>query len=160
MKPIQKPAPAAAAMPDRPVRHPLRQAASVLLAASAASVCASALAAGGAGVPDAKKRYEQERAACLSGVSRQERTACLREAAAAYAQARRGALDDGAAAAQYQRNALQRCERLPDEDRRACIARMQGQGTTSGSVEGGGIYRELVTREVSPPASGASAPRR
>jgi hypothetical protein len=25
---------------------------------------------------------------------------------------------------------------------------MQGQGTTRGSVEGGGIYRELITREV------------
>jgi hypothetical protein len=27
---------------------------------------------------------------------------------------------------------------------------MQGEGTTSGSVEGGGIYRELVTREQPP----------
>jgi hypothetical protein len=46
------------------------------------------------------------------------------------------------------RNALKRCEPLPEQDRKDCLARMQGQGTTSGSVAGGGIYRELVTREV------------
>lgn len=33
-------------------------------------------------------------------------------------------------------------------DRNDCVARIQGQGTTSGSVAAGGIYRELVTRIV------------
>ena len=50
------------------------------------------------------------------------------------------------------RNALKRCVPLPDAERKDCVARMQGQGTISGSVEGGGIYRELVTREVAVPA--------
>lgn len=46
------------------------------------------------------------------------------------------------------RNALKRCEPLSEPDRTDCVARMQGQGTTSGSVASGGIYRELVTRTV------------
>ena len=56
----------------------------------------------------------------------------------------------------YARNALKRCEPLSEPDRGDCVARMQGGGTTSGSVAGGGIYRELVTREPSvAPASPA-----
>lgn len=97
---------------------------------------------------DAQMRYQQERAACDSGRSYQDRATCLREAGAAYEEAKRGRLADGSA--QYQQNALARCSVLPPEERGACQARMQGAGTTSGSVEGGGIYRELVTREQSP----------
>ena len=94
---------------------------------------------------DAQTRYPQERAACDSGRSYQDRATCLKEAGAAYEEAKRGRLADGSA--QYQQNALARCNVVPSEERGACHARMQGQGTTSGSVEGGGIYRELVTRE-------------
>lgn len=117
----------------------------------------SALAAGKTEGSDARARYEQERAACLNGQSNQDRATCLREAGAAFAQARRGGLDDGRA--EYERNQRQRCEPLPDEARQACLARMLGNGSISGSVAAGGIYRELVTREpVSPnaaqPASG------
>jgi hypothetical protein len=32
------------------------------------------------------------------------------------------------------------------------VLRTQGQGTTTGSVAGGGIYRELVTTEVGEPS--------
>lgn len=46
---------------------------------------------------------------------------------------------------QYIRNALERCDRLTGDDNKDCIARMDGQGTLSGSVEGGGLFRELVT---------------
>jgi hypothetical protein len=113
-----------------------------------------------------RARYEQERAACLSGQTSQDRTTCLREAGAAYAQA--GKRGGDASGAEQQRNAAKRCEPLPDAERRDCMARMQGQGTTSGSVAGGGISRELVTREVgavpmSPvpaPQAPASAPSR
>jgi hypothetical protein len=93
---------------------------------------------------------------CTSGQSNQDRATCLREAGAAFAEAKRDGLADGSTP--YVRNALQRCERLPDEDRRACVSRMQGQGTTSGSVAGGGIYRELVTRELIPPSTVVSPP--
>lgn len=50
--------------------------------------------------------------------------------------------------AQYMRNALKRCEPLSGDDRQDCVARTQGKGTTTGSVQGGGIYRELVTTQV------------
>jgi hypothetical protein len=112
------------------------------------------LAADGRGASDARARYQQERAICESGQSHQDRATCLREAGAAFEQARRGALDD--VQAQYQQNALIRCNPLPPEERTACQARMQGQGTTRGSVQEGGIYRELVTRES--PSQSGSAP--
>lgn len=118
--------------------------------------------AGGAG--DARSRYEQERAACFGGGSGQDRETCLREAAAARAEAGRLTVAQDPAA--YARNARLRCERLPPDDREACLARMDGHGTTSGSVAGGGILRELVTVEIGPrppaqPASeAASAPAR
>jgi hypothetical protein len=43
---------------------------------------------------------------------------------------------------QYFRNALARCQNLPDGYKQACEARVQGAGTRTGSVEGGGILRE------------------
>ena len=113
-------------------------------------------------VPDARARYEQERAVCLSGQSGQDRATCLREAGAAYGDARKMGADPSKT--QYQSNSSKRCDPLPEADRRACMARMQGQGTTSGSVAGGGISRELVTREAggvpmsAAPETPASAP--
>jgi len=87
-------------------------------------------------------RYEVDRAMCLRGESIQDLSTCLREARAAYAQAKRGEMHDEST--QLAANRFRRCEPLPDEQRLYCIARMQGLGTTSGSVAGGGIYRELV----------------
>jgi hypothetical protein len=99
---------------------------------------------------DIQARYLQERALCLNGQSNQDRITCLKEAGAARAEAIRGSLDNGGAAA-YERNARSRCERVSAPDRQACVSRMDGQGTTTGSVAAGGIYRELVTREVGTP---------
>jgi len=96
----------------------------------------------------AQARYAQDIALCKSGGSHQDRATCLREAGAALAEARRGGLGDSSAP--YAANQLKRCDPLPGDQRQDCIARMQGQGTTSGSVAGGGIYRELVTRETGP----------
>jgi hypothetical protein len=104
------------------------------------------LAADGTSPADAQSRYQHDRAACESGQSNQDRATCLREAGAALEEARRGRLNDSPA--QYQQNALIRCNALPTEERDGCQARMQGQGVTRGSVAEGGIYRELVTREV------------
>lgn len=129
-----------------------------LLALAAAFAGPAAAAAGKTDLAAAQTRYQQERAVCLNGQSNQDRSTCLREAGAAYAQARKGGLDDGPA--DYTRNASQRCDVLPGADRLDCLARMQGQGTTSGSVAGGGIYRELVTRESAtsaPAPSGAAS---
>lgn len=94
--------------------------------------------------------YHQERVICLSGQSNQDRATCLREAGAALAEARRQGLNT--AKESLAGNATKRCEPLPAADRSACMARMNGLGSVSGSVAGGGIVRELVVRET-PPAS-------
>jgi hypothetical protein len=106
--------------------------------------CAPTLAQGNSATSDASAVYQRERAACLSIASVDERATCLREAVAAQTQRRKGATpaDDTAA---FERNAQQRCDALPVDDRKDCVARMQGQGSTSGSVSGGGILREKVT---------------
>lgn len=103
----------------------------------------------GTGATDSPQGYGSDRALCISGLTHQEREDCLREAAAARQAARRGDLLDPGDEAEYQRNAFRRCERLPEQFRADCIARIRGEGTiTEGSVEGGGIYRER--RELIP----------
>ncbi len=105
--------------------------------------------------------YQRELAACRSGQTGQEMSACLREAHASYAQARRGALDN-AGAADYAANARQRCNALSGGDKADCLARMAGHGSVSGSVESGGMLRELKTYSVGTqplsPSTPASAP--
>jgi hypothetical protein len=120
--------------------HPLRHLLLVALAGFGAGI---ARADSGGHAP-AAARYEAERAACLRGYSPQSVDTCLREAAAARAEAGRSSAQDDDAA-RLRANQQRRCEPLPDELRRDCIVRMQGEGTVSGSVAGGGIYRELIT---------------
>jgi hypothetical protein len=95
-------------------------------------------------------QYEHERSVCLSGRSNQDQATCLREAAAARGEARRGLLDDPASA-DYRRNALERCRVFKGEEATECRARISGAGRISGSVGAGGILRELVTIEPAPP---------
>jgi hypothetical protein len=92
---------------------------------------------------EAQARYQQDRAACVSGQSHQDRATCLREAGAALQEAKRGRIGDGQTS--YEQNQQIRCDRLTAGDREDCLRRMRGEGTVSGSVEGGGIYRELRT---------------
>ena len=113
-------------------------AAGTLLSATLASA-----ADRGKQLSSAQAIYQQDRAACLSGQTNQDRATCLREAGAAFQEARRGGLDDRRA--EYERNRLLRCDSQPAEDRQDCVRRMSGEGTISGSVAGGGILRELVT---------------
>ncbi len=93
---------------------------------------------------DARQHYQQERALCLSGKSQQDRRTCLREAAAAYQEARSGRLGNGAAAS-FSRNATQRCDAQPAAEREACVQRILGAGSAEGSVAGGGILRRAET---------------
>ena len=105
-------------------------------------VSSLALAAG----PDMKAAnatYQRERAACLSGQSHQDRSICLREAGAALQEARRGGLDT--VQTSIEKNRAARCDPLPPALRDDCQRRMRGEGTISGSVEQGGISRELRT---------------
>lgn len=112
------------------------------------AVLGTAAAADGNSAASAQKVYQRDRAACVSGSAYQERNACLREAAAALQEARGGRLGNGEA--DFERNRLLRCDQQPAEDRPACIRRMNGEGITSGSVEGGGIYRELTVPVAAP----------
>jgi hypothetical protein len=96
-------------------------------------------------------QYERERAQCMTGQTSEPRDVCLREAGAAYAQARQGRLtsaDDGPA--QWAMNALKRCQAQPAEDREMCERRVR-EGQVSGSVEGGGQLRTLTVRSTDIP---------
>lgn len=125
----------------------------IALAAACATLGASALAANDRAA-DIEALYQRERAACESGQSGQDRASCLQEAAAARDAAKRGQLDD--AQADYERNALARCEALPADERDSCVRRTRGEGETRGSVSDGGIYREY--RELTLPGSAPQAP--
>jgi len=97
---------------------------------------------------NAQSVYQSDRAACLKGATNQDQATCLKEAGAALQEAKRGGLDDGQA--RLEQNQLLRCEGQPPEDRQNCVRRMKGEGSTSGSVGAGGIYRELVVPDASP----------
>jgi hypothetical protein len=109
---------------------------------------ATAMAADRGSLAQAQAAYRKDRADCISGQSGQDRETCLKEAGAAYREARRGRLEEDSS--QFENNRLVRCEQQPAEDRAACVRRMNGEGYTSGSVKGGGIYRELVVPAVPP----------
>lgn len=104
---------------------------------------AAALAASTGPMAEAQMRYRQEMADCKSGKTHQDMATCHAEARNALAEAKRKGLNDDAS--QYQQNMLDRCKVHEGIDRSACEARMRGEGTVEGSVEGGGILRESVT---------------
>ena len=120
-----------------------RWALALLLATLVSSV---AVAAGKAGPPDARQRYLRESAACSAIRVPDDRANCLSEASTRFASTQATRAEEQAGI--LLSNALKRCDPLPAADRQDCVARMQGQGTTRGSVASGGIYRELVTLEV------------
>lgn len=131
-----------------PLRMPLCGGALTLLLAAVLPV--------GAATPAATEsaRYQRERALCMGFRDHGRRADCLSEASTAH-QARLPPVADSDPG-RYERNALERCKPLPEPDRHDCVQRMRGLGATSGSVAGGGIYRELVTVTR---GEAASAPR-
>ena len=116
---------------------------------------APAMAAAHGPAAEVQARYAQERAKCLNGTSNEDRATCLKEVGAAREAAMQGKLDEGDT--RYRHNAMDRCKALSGADAKDCRARMNGAGTTSGSAESGGIYRETVTRKVDPADAAASA---
>ena len=115
---------------------------SMLALCAAGVLLAASVAAAGPGASNAQAQYQKDRAACMSGNTHQDRATCLREAGAALVEARRGGLaatDEST----YVRNTMDRCVPLPPADQEDCVRRMQGEGMVRGSVEEGGIYREL-----------------
>jgi hypothetical protein len=111
----------------------------------------------------AEARYQRERARCLSGQSQEDQQTCLKEAGAALQAARQHALTT-AQPDQLAANARKRCEPLPADQKEACYKRMNGEGTVTGSVAGGGQLRELrevvtgVQPETAPPPAAGPAP--
>lgn len=125
----------------------------LVLALLGAIAATPAMAAGTAKKPASssiEQTFRAERDKCLSGRSHQDRATCLREAHAAYAEARAGKLSNPVDEAMLRRNATARCERQPASERAACERLALGEGTQDGSVEGGGVIKELVTRTVEP----------
>ncbi|MBS1169785.1 MAG: hypothetical protein H6R01_703 [Burkholderiaceae bacterium] len=100
--------------------------------------------AAGHDAASAKATYLKDRELCNSGQTNQDRATCLKEAAAAYAEAKRGQLNNDGS---YDKNAVDRCKALHHGERSACYRRIKGEGTTDGSVEEGGIYRRIETEE-------------
>ena len=89
--------------------------------------------------------YKKDRAACLDGASQHERTACLREAAAALAESRRSRLQSESVST-LAVNAARRCQVHPEgEDRIACERMVRGEGSVSGTVAAGGQLKSLTT---------------
>lgn len=117
--------------------------AAALLGASGLALFASAAqAADSAGRASSQSKYEQDVANCNSGKTGQESAACLREAGAARDAANRQTLGT-ASDDELQRNALARCNALPEASRPDCLAKMTSSDTVvTGSVQGGGVLRE------------------
>ena len=117
----------------------------ILLAGACSAL--PALAAGASAAAQSEARYQRDAAVCLSRRYVGDKGECLSDASTARASREPVTIDPDPG--RFARNALKRCERLSEPDRGDCVSRMKGGGTTSGSVAGGGIYRELVTREPS-----------
>ena len=121
---------------------------------AAVFVCAmssSAFGADAAPGDSAKAQYEAERARCMSGSTGQDQASCLRSAGAAYDAIKQNRLQDPSTS--FRENALARCKTLPASDRADCESRVDGAGKSSGSVKGGGVYKETVTTTVGPGTS-------
>lgn len=121
------------------------------LAAAAMAIALPAWAVGGTDKAAIEANYQAARSACQSMSVPEDRTNCLRDAGAARAQAlRTGA--SSTSPEQLQRNAIQRCQvHKTPEDQAICERMARGDGNTSGSVESGGMIRELTTQVPAPP---------
>ena len=113
-----------------------------LLRAALVAGLASATLAGAAGPKSGPGPSTAELAACQQSHPSQDLEACLKEGRAVRAAERRGELNTPA---NFAANRSLRCEALRGDDHNDCLARMRGEGTVCGSVEGGGLLRELVT---------------
>lgn len=109
-------------------------------AALLAATAAAAQVAGAQDIDDSGD-YRHEVQSCLSGKTPQDKATCLKEARNAQADKKRGRL--GNAGGEFQANASARCDALAGDEKAACQARMLGYGSTSGSVAGGGLLREV-----------------
>ena len=86
----------------------------------------------------------QSRAWCQANTTGAARADCLEYSYSNAGERSKSALE--ATNTDFAGNALSRCSVFKDtEDRIACDARVKGQGRNSGSVQGGGILKEVTT---------------
>lgn len=92
-------------------------------------------------------QYRLDRSACAGKQEPSSREACVREAGAVRQEALLGKVDNTSTTpGDWRRNALARCQAHQDAlDRSVCERRMLGEGETLGSVEGGGLLRQITT---------------
>jgi len=109
---------------------------------------ACALLAGGAAPafanddPVVMETFHRDLAECMKMTGADARHDCRRDAYAARDEARKGTLIPGA---KFEQNKFLRCDVHKDPaEHEYCMRRMRGEGTVSGSVEGGGLLRELT----------------
>lgn len=119
-------------------------------------VAAPAFAATGS-ANTAEANYNKERAACLAGRTGQDQKTCLKEAAAAREEARRGTLRT-ASDEDLANNAMLRCQRVAEEDRQDCRDMVMGQGTQDGSVKTGGVLKRIDRMVEQNPTGAGAAP--
>ena len=93
-------------------------------------------------------RYQQDLAECEAQQATQDLAACRLEARNALADAKRNLLSETTANL-FEKNQLKRCRVFKGEDREACEARVRNEGSSTGSVQSGGILREVM-RPVPP----------
>jgi hypothetical protein len=116
------------------------------------SFCLSAQAQTSAQPPDELTvRYQQDLAECEAQQATQDLVACRLEARNALAEAKRNLLSDTTANL-FEKNQFKRCRVFKGEDREACEARVRNEGSSTGSVQSGGILREVVRPVVPSPA--------
>lgn len=120
--------------------------AALLLCTAGAVTSTRAVAADPAPVDSAKAQYDAERARCTSGTTGQDQASCLRSAGAAYDAIRGNRLQDPNTS--YRDNAMMRCKSVPAAERADCESRVDGGGTSAGSVKGGGVVKETVTTGI------------
>lgn len=132
-----------------------------VIAAGITFIASNPVMAAGSGITEGSHtRAHSTR--CTYGIAQDGSNNCMSRAEFEITRSRQAALD--ADPAQYLRNALARCEGVKGVDQQDCVSRIKGAGTTSGSVEGGGIYRELLTvipgkpAEPAPEAGAAAGP--
>jgi len=92
----------------------------------------------------ARADYQKQKADCLNGQTSEGKKTCLREAAAAFNDAKSGRLNK--TNGNFEQNATARCQVFKNEDDRDLCERRQREGSVTGSVAGGGDLRELTVR--------------
>ena len=121
-----------------------------LIALIAVTAATAQVVVGDTGI-DASGNYQQERAWCMANTAGEDQVTCLKNSGAAQAEKRQGTLGNNGS--NFSANAMQRCYVFNGEERAACAARVAGMGSADGSVQGGGVIRQVETVVV-PPGAG------